>query len=110
MHTPQLSRIDPYSRVSAASRQDHAKAGSEADEFSAQLRIGEQTRGRQPERPPDDESSWERNFLDELREELWEGAEIAAGQGVLPADAEEILPEDAQDPQELRALLAIALV
>jgi hypothetical protein len=111
MHTPQVSRIDPYSRVSAASRAGDPRSAGGADEFAAQLRIGEETRGRRPDRwPRDDETSADHAFFEESWQDVIEDAETGAGPDEPPDEAEEILPEDAQDPQELRALLAVAPV
>ncbi len=109
MHTPQLNRIEPYSRLSGASRADESRNAAAGDGFAAQLRIGEEARGRWARRrPPDDEPSEGELWLD-----LSGDAETDAGYGD-PPEAEDILPqenfpEDAQDPQELRALLTLAI-
>jgi hypothetical protein len=111
MHTPEVNRIDPYSRVSAASRAGDPRSAAGAVGFAAQLRVGEETRGRRHDRwHPDDEPSADQAFSEESWQEVIEDADIGAGPDDPPTEAEEILPEDAQDPQELRALLAAATV
>jgi hypothetical protein len=92
MDTPQLSRIESYARVSAASRPDETRAAHGSREFTA-LVIGEDAAGRRrpshPEQEPDTASA---------EESVIEAQPSGA--------AEDILPEDAHDPQELRALLS----
>ena len=93
MDTPQLSRIESYARVSAASRSDEARAAHGSREFTA-LVIGEDAAGRRRrhDHPPDEDPD-----------------AAPAPEPVIEAqspESAEILPEDAHDPQELRAFLS----
>jgi hypothetical protein len=111
MDMPQLSRIDAHARVSAATRPDEAQAAHGSRGFSAQL-IGEDAGGRRRRRaapdsepPPDQEVApgAASGASDEPATEPVMEAVLEAEQA---GDSEDILPEDAHDPQELRALLA----
>jgi len=94
MDMPQLSRIDPRARVSAVSRSDEPHADVPR-EFAALL-VGEEA-SRRRHHPPAFAYS-----ADTQREPVAES--IIESQSL--AEADEILPEDAHDPQELRALLS----
>jgi hypothetical protein len=93
-----LSRINASARVSAVSRSEQAH-GDVSHEFAA-LVVGEEA-GRRRHRPAaDDESGVAAppSLQGEPAESIIESQSLA--------DADAILPEDAHDPQELRAMLS----
>jgi len=104
MDTPQLKRIAPYARVSAAARSDETRAAHGSREFTA-LVSGEDAAGRRRRRRErDDEPAPEEDFAQPA--DLIAEAEALIAAQTAP-DAENVLPEDAHGPQELRALLAV---
>ncbi|MBB4196937.1 hypothetical protein CCR94_09795 [Rhodoblastus sphagnicola] len=112
MDTPQLKRIDPYARVSAAARSDESRTAHGSREFTA-LIIGEDAGGRRRSRhAPDEETTPDDAFAAQM-------ADATSSEDARPGeaepesiietraepDAEDVLPEDAHGPQELRSLL-----
>lgn len=92
-----LSRIDASARVSAVSRSEQAP-GETSHDFAG-LVVGEEAARRRHRSPAGDESGAEPpDPPPEPAEAIIEPRSSA--------DAEQILPEDAHDPQELRAMLA----
>lgn len=100
MDMPQLSWIDAHARVSAVSRSEEAH-GYVSREFAA-LMVGEEA-ARRRHRTADDEPV--ADFASPPLAASPEPAETVIEPESL-ADADEILPEDAHDPQELCAILA----
>ncbi|MCW2273225.1 hypothetical protein GJ654_03835 [Rhodoblastus acidophilus] len=96
-----LSRIDAHTRVAAVSRSDEAH-GEVSREFAA-LIVGEEAARRRHRSSTGDDSG--AGFAAPPRDPPHEPAEsIIESESV--ADAGDLLPEDAHDPQELRAMLA----
>jgi hypothetical protein len=101
MDMPQLSRIDAHARVSAVARSDELYAdGSRA--FA--LIIGEDA-ARRRRSGTDENPAPDGDFAARSAPTPHEPAESIIEPQSL-ADVDEVLPEDAHDPQELRALLA----
>ncbi len=103
MHMPQLSRMDPYARVSPAARSDDAKAAGEAGAFTEQLRIAQDGQGRSQGRDGESGEQAGEIFAQVLAETLEDP--LFEGEPAEEDDSEALLPEDAHDPQELCALL-----
>lgn len=99
MDTPQVSRIGPYARVSAVARSEEGDSAKDTREFTALL-ISEDAAARRRHRSaPDAEPTPAKNA---------EGPPAETDsliEAQAPDEAEGVLPEDAHDPQELRALL-----
>ncbi|MCW2315900.1 hypothetical protein M2322_001444 [Rhodoblastus acidophilus] len=99
MDTPQVSRIGPYARVSAVSRSEEGDSAKDTREFTALL-INEDAAARRRHRSAPDDEPKPAEDADERPDEAESLIEAQA-----PGEAEDVLPEDAHDPQELRALL-----
>jgi hypothetical protein len=106
MDTPPVRRIDSYTRVSAAARSNEAKNAHASRGFSALL-VDEDADGRRrraiiDEDPPSDGelAAPAADLADET------GAEPLTEEAPAP-DGDDVLPEDAHDGQELRALLNV---
>ena len=103
MDMPHLSRIDSHARVSAVSRSDELHAdGSRA--FAA-LIVGEEA-ARRRRAAADDEPTPDGDSAAQSAQTAQEPAVESIIEPQLLTDADEVLPEDALDPQELRAMLA----
>jgi hypothetical protein len=101
MDTPQLSRIDTRARVSAVSRSDEVHADVHR-EFTALL-VGEEAARRRHGSDVDEEADG--HSAAAVAETPHPSADSVI-EPQSPAEADEMLPEDAHDPQELCALLA----
>jgi len=101
MDMPQLSRIDARARVSPVTRSEDAQ-GEVSREFAALIVNEEAARHR---------SAAGQEAGDHRAEASSADPPIDAAESIIepqpPDDTEQILPEDAHDPQELRAMLTV---